>query len=585
MVFYTNMLLVIGIGMTALAFNLLWKRRAPESGPLALLMLATAAWSVMYALELIAPDLQTKLMGAKLKYVGICMLPTSGLFFALRYTKREKWLRPPHKILLALATLIPLLFILTNDRHELYWSYEKLGKGAAFEPLQMTNQIGFVLYALFSRGLIIVGAILFIIAFFRSKHVYRKQAGILVLSVFLPFATNGIYMVGLSPLHGVDLVPFGLVITCLLCTWAIFRLRLADIVPIAQAAIIEGMNDLVIVMDVENRIVKMNSTAERIIGKKPFEIAGESIEETLSDHIDRIDFFLSDKAANTELELGKGDSRNTYDASLSPMIDDSGIPLGKVAVLRDITERNRMARELERHRDRLEELVTERTEKLEEAQEKLRELSMHLEVLREEERIKIAREIHDDLGQALTALKMDASWLGKHLSENPEILSGKVEEMLKLMDTTIQSVRKLYTELRPGLLDDLGLVAAMEWQAEEFQKHTGIECRLSLSPKDISPDKECSTAIFRIFQEAVTNVTRHAHATRITANLEEIDGQFVLTVTDNGKGIAESEISKAGAFGLMGIRERIHALKGEMEIAGIHGTGTTMTVTIPVDDR
>jgi PAS domain S-box-containing protein len=585
LVFYTNMLLVIGIGMTALAFNLLWKRRAPESGPLALLMLATAAWSVMYALEIIAPDLQTKLMGAKLKYVGICLLPTSGLLFALRYTKRGKWLTPPYMTLLALATLIPLLFILTNDRHQLYWSYEKLGEGAAFKYLDMTNQIGFILYAVFSRGLIMFAALLFIIAFFRSQHVYRKQAGILVLSVLLPFGANAIYMVGLSPLHGVDLVPFGLVMTCLLSTWAIFRLRLADIIPIAQATIIEGMKDPVIVMDAENRIVKMNSAAEHLIGKSYFEVVGHSIQGAISNQADQIDFFLSETTAKREIEMGKSDVRRTYDASLSPMIDKSGIPLGKVAVLHDVTERNLMARELQKHRDELEELVTERTKKLEETQEQLRELSLHLQSLREDERIKIAREIHDDLGEALTALKMDASWLGKHLSEDQDTLREKIGAMLKLMDATIQSVRELHTDLRPGLLDDLGLVAAIEWQAEEFQKHTGIECAATITPTDMSPDLECSTAIFRIFQEAVTNVIRHAHATRITANLEEVDGQIVLTVIDNGRGIADGDVSKGGAFGLMGIRERVHALRGEMEISGIPGRGTTMTVTIPRGDR
>jgi PAS domain S-box-containing protein len=434
--------------------------------------------------------------------------------------------------------------------------------------------------------LILFALVLFIIAFFRSRHVYRKQAGILILSVMFPFAANFIYMLGLSPLHGVDLAPFGLVVTCLLSTWAIFRLRLADIIPVAQAAIIGGMKDPVIVMDAENRVVKMNSAAEHLIGKTYYyEVIGHSIREALADKTDQIDFFLSAAVENSEIKVGAKGSRLTYDASLSPIIDKSGIPLGKVAVLRDITERNRMAQELHRHRDELEELVTERTEKLKETQERLRELSLHLQLLGEEERIRIAREIHDDLGQALTVLKIDASWLGKHLSENPEILGEKIAAMMKLMDTTIQSVRELYTELRPGLLDDLGLAAAIEWQAEEFQKHTGIECAASIIPRDLSPDQECSTAIFRIFQEALTNVARHAEATRITANLEENAGRIVLTVSDDGKGITEGDISKGGVFGLMGIRERTHALKGEMEVAGAPGTGTTLTVTIPLDNR
>ena len=124
--------------MTALAFNLLLKRRTPEAGPLALIMLATAIWSVMYALELFAPDLQTKLLGAKFKYLGIAALPTSGLLFALRFTRKERWLRPKYLILLAVATVTPLLFILTNNAHQLFWSYEKLEKGSAFSPPTVT---------------------------------------------------------------------------------------------------------------------------------------------------------------------------------------------------------------------------------------------------------------------------------------------------------------------------------------------------------------------------------------------------------------------------------------------------------------
>jgi len=216
-IFYTNMLMLIGIAMTAMAFNLLWKRRVPEAGPLALIMLATALWSAMYALELIAPDMQTKLLGAKLKYVGIAMLPTAGLFFALRFTRREQWLRPRHTALLAAGTLIPLLFVLTNDIHQLFWSYENLDTGGAFSALPLSPRIGFWAFFVYSRLLIGLAALLIIAAFIRSRHIYRRQAGVVILSILTPFAANAIYMIGLSPIPELDMVPFGLVIACLLC--------------------------------------------------------------------------------------------------------------------------------------------------------------------------------------------------------------------------------------------------------------------------------------------------------------------------------------------------------------------------------
>jgi signal transduction histidine kinase len=247
----------------------------------------------------------------------------------------------------------------------------------------------------------------------------------------------------------------------------------------------------------------------------------------------------------------------------------------------DATERRRIEQELKHHQDELEELVARRTEKLRETQEQLRSLSIHLQLLREEERARVAREIHDDLGQTLTVLKMQAAWLTKHLSKDQEALLEKTAAMSDLMDTTIQSIKKLCTELRPGLLDDFGLAAAIEWHAEEFQEHTEIECEVSVTPQDISLSGESSVTIFRIFQEALTNVIRHAQATKVTATLEATNGQIVLTIRDNGKGIDKDEASKAGAFGLMGIRERARSLGGTMEVAGIRGSGTTLTVTIP----
>jgi signal transduction histidine kinase len=249
-----------------------------------------------------------------------------------------------------------------------------------------------------------------------------------------------------------------------------------------------------------------------------------------------------------------------------PILGGAGNLMGYRGIDRDITERKLAEEELKSSR------------------QQLRDLTEHLETLREQERTEIAREVHDELGQTLAVLKMDAFWLAKHMPKNEKALFDKAKAMSGLIDATIKAVKKISTELRPGLLDDFGLASAIEWQAEEFQEHTGIECKPTVVIQDISLDRERSTAIFRIFQEALTNVARHAEATKITANLEEDDGQIVLTVKDNGKGIDEDEISKAGAFGLVGIRERAHALRGEMKISGSRGKGTIMTVIIPVDE-
>lgn len=154
--------------------------------------------------------------------------------------------------------------------------------------------------------------------------------------------------------------------------------------------------------------------------------------------------------------------------------------------------------------------------------------------------------------------------------------------MSQLIDSTIQVVQRLSAELRPGLLDDLGLIAAMEWQAEEFQKRTGIACELSVSSQEINLDQERSTAIFRIFQETLTNITRHASAKKVRVNLAKKGPKLELTIKDNGKGISRQKISDPKSLGLIGIKERVHFLGGEIEIKGIRDKGTTVTVSIPL---
>jgi len=217
------------------------------------------------------------------------------------------------------------------------------------------------------------------------------------------------------------------------------------------------------------------------------------------------------------------------------------------------------------------------------AEEDLRNLSEHLQTVREEERTGIAREIHDELGQALTVLKMGLSWMKDKLSCDQQQLVDRTESMLGLTDTTIQSVKKICTELRPGLLDDLGLAAAIEWQAGEFENRTGIKCNVKMDPEDITLDRDPSTAIFRIFQEALTNVARHANATEVEASLMERNGALELRVKDNGRGITKEQIQKPRSFGLLGIRERIHNLGGRFQIKGAKNKGTTLMVVIPLD--
>ncbi|OGG46696.1 MAG: hypothetical protein A3F84_25180 [Candidatus Handelsmanbacteria bacterium RIFCSPLOWO2_12_FULL_64_10] len=223
------------------------------------------------------------------------------------------------------------------------------------------------------------------------------------------------------------------------------------------------------------------------------------------------------------------------------------------------------------------------SERLGRSQGQLRHLSARLQSIREEERARIAREVHDELGQVLTALKMDLAWMSNRLAKDQTSLRERARSMTQLIDTTIQTVRRISTELRPGVLDDLGLTAAVEWQAQEFQGRTGIRCALAARPEEIPLDPARATAVFRIFQEILTNVARHADATRVEIFLRERDGHVTLEVTDDGRGITQDQISSSRSLGLIGMRERALAWNGEVEISG--GRGTRVMVRIPVEKR
>jgi signal transduction histidine kinase len=212
-------------------------------------------------------------------------------------------------------------------------------------------------------------------------------------------------------------------------------------------------------------------------------------------------------------------------------------------------------------------------------QDQLRNLTAHLQEVREEERTTIAREIHDELGQILTALKMNLSWISGQYNDHG-VLAEKTKGMISLVDATIQRVKRITTELRPGILDHLGITAAIEWQASEFKKLTGISCDVDI-PNEIILPRDQSTQIFRIFEETLTNIIRHAEATQVNVRFTDKGDTVVLAVKDNGKGITEAQLQSPGSFGLIGIRERIHSLGGEIIITGSPGSGTEVSVEVP----
>ncbi len=343
-----------------------------------------------------------------------------------------------------------------------------------------------------------------------------------------------------------------------------------------QADIINQIQETVITINMKGYVTSWNHGAERLLGYTTQEALGKHISFVYptEDHefLER-DVLTPVKAKGThQVEIRRRTKSGAFrfaQLSLTLLRDDRGDPTGIVGYSMDITDRKRAEEALLNSRNQL------------------AALAVRLEMVREEERGRIALEVHDVLGQALTGLKLDVSWVYKQILESngwfePSPVLSRLATSQELLDSTIQSVREIATTLRPSVLDQLGLEAAIEWQAQEFRHRTGIACTTSISPDHIELGAEQSTALFRILQEVLTNVVRHAHATEVDIRLEETREHVRMQVRDNGTGITASEQSGPHAFGLLGMRLRAQQQGGTFDIQGTSGKGTTVTVKIPL---
>ena len=322
----------------------------------------------------------------------------------------------------------------------------------------------------------------------------------------------------------------------------------------------------------ERRINFANNAVKIIFGWHREELIGKSIRMIYrnEEEADRIgDIFYSSlekqRTYETEYPCMCKDGREIICRMKASRIGEKLREKRIVVTFEDITEQKKAQEELERSR------------------QDLRNLSVHLQSVREEESTRVARKIHDELGQSLTALQLDLSWLENHLPIDSKKIHKKTRSMSDLVNATIESVHKITMELRPSLLDDLGLPAAIEWQAGDFQKRSGIRCHVNIRCDTAIINKEMATSIFRIFQETLTNIARHSKATQCKINLTEKGKELCLEVTDNGIGITQWQIDNSHSFGMIGMRERAHLLGGTVQVHNARPSGTTVRVLIPLD--
>lgn len=329
--------------------------------------------------------------------------------------------------------------------------------------------------------------------------------------------------------------------------------------------LIEQAADAIALYDAKGKVLEANTSASKLLGYTKKELSGMSLtdillEEEIKENPVQYDVLSAGYSTVKLRRMKRKDGSVVVTEVRSQQLPDGRF----LSVVRDMTDRIKAEEELKA------------------SYKAVRKLTAHLQNIREEERTSIAREIHDELGQQLTVLKMDVSWLNKKFHGADEKANQRLKELLSMIDETVKSVRRISSQLRPSLLDDLGLTAAMEWQLSEFEKRAGIKTKLITPEEEVDLSDAVKTALFRIFQESLTNVARHSRAKKVTVVLRKDDHTFILSITDDGKGFDINKVADKRTLGILGMKERSSMIGGTYEINSTPGGGTSVIISVPV---
>jgi PAS domain S-box-containing protein len=561
---------VTGVGVVMLATTAVyvalavyvWRRRGGSAGAaLALVLVALLLWAGAYTAELAATDLSAIRRWGDLKYVGIVLLPPAWFAFAALFAGRQSWVTGRNLALLAIHPVVVLVLLASAATHDLIRWYPR---EAVADP-DAVAEVGPLFWPhLAYSGLVMWGSlVLMVAALVRASRVYRRVTTVLIVTLVVPYVCNVLYNLDVGPFGHVDLTPFLLIGSCLVLVWGLFRFRLLGIRPVARGLVFETISEAVLVLDPLRRVVDANPPAERLLGLPLADAIGHPLAELLPETADAVrDPPATSNGLPQELVVTREGTTRRYEPTVVAMPDRQGPPIGWLMVLRDVTEHHRTLRSLrqldEQRRSLLERVVTSQ----------------------EEERRQVAGDIHDDAIQSMVAVTLQLQTLGGRLSD-----ARSTELLERLAATATESVgrlRQLVFELRPPLLDEVGLAAAIDQYARRAGELAGFVVQVHDESAGELPD-ELRVVAYRIVQEALANVRAHAKAGRVAVRLEEVDSGVLARVSDDGAGFLPGLVERrpAGHLGLISMREQATMAGGWCRVASAPGMGTTVELWLP----
>lgn len=537
--------------IAAVSFVIIWtRRRAPGSTTFGLLMLAIAEWCLAAGLETGSSNPAVRIIFAKIEYIGITGTPFFLLIFTLQYTHKKKWLRPRWIALYALIPLLTTLMAFTNEWHGLIWS----GVSAIDPRTNLTayyhgpwfwvNLTSTHVYAFVSAILLIHYAI-------DVSIQYKKQILFLLIGFSFPLIASLIYVLDAFPVANLEVTPISFALSGLFLYWGLFRHQFLDMVPLARTAIVDILQEGVLVTDSQHRILDINPAAQALL-HLPNDIVGNDASVVLEKWPQIIDLVYSSQKNGQEEILTQAQEPTCLHVRTSSLHHAANAPVGKLMIIQDITERYQAQREQVAH---------ERTQAA------------------SQERQRIARQLHDSIVQSLHSAVLLLDNLKRQNKQGDSIDTGKMITLLE------RSIRQALREMRLAVYqwhpeqNKLGFYQHLETRLARVEKRAGLHVNVSLGTQPDLPSAWHDDLI-ALVTEALNNVIKHAYANSVQINLEQDNGRIRLTIRDDGRGFS-LEKTKPGGMGLPIMRERAAGLEGRLQVTSSQGAGTQITLILP----